>query len=595
MLFRKNLNNYQQIKRFRIIVAIFFISLVIPLALAVYYGFQKFENETLFQFRWKSSDAVVQINKILTSRFIKERERSPIEYYFYQYSNDNDSQTLLSRANRSPLSRDIEPHYAEDIHGLLGYFNIVEKKQFNSPLLPFNYLADNSVKKVPLSQKNIQQRREKINQLKEILVANDFLESQADTLAKNKILNDDRANITQVSDFKMLKTHSHQLIFYRNSRINQQDSVQGFIVDEDVFLYNLLSVYIRRARFDSSIQAQLIDKSKRDFSHFYTYDITKQGKASVTISNENNSSLNSIELFTGELVSPFQFLTLKFTTDNLPLSSATNFVLLFIVVLSAVIIMGTIGFYWLGVKQIALAEQRMNFVSSISHELKTPLTSILMYSEMLKSDLVKNDQKKFDYYHFIFDESERLSRLINNVLQLSNFSQNQKNVSLESIGIEVLKDTIQSKVSTLIIKNNFKLNFIIDDNISSGMKVIVDLDAFSQIVINLIDNAVKFYNAAGINDSQRQVIDVLFKLEIKSDTKLNFSIRDYGPGISNSQLDNIFELFYRCGNEMTRTTSGTGIGLALVYQLVKAQGGEIAVIQRSPGVSFDITLPIQSH
>jgi signal transduction histidine kinase len=130
--------------------------------------------------------------------------------------------------------------------------------------------------------------------------------------------------------------------------------------------------------------------------------------------------------------------------------------------LSFVIISASIGFYWLGIKQIKLAEQRMNFVSSVSHELKTPMTSILMYSEMLKSGMVQDQKNQSDYHHFIFDESERLSRLINNVLQLSNLSQNQKVMSLEYMGINVLKDIIQSKVSTLINKNNFQLHFIFD-------------------------------------------------------------------------------------------------------------------------------------
>jgi signal transduction histidine kinase len=118
--------------------------------------------------------------------------------------------------------------------------------------------------------------------------------------------------------------------------------------------------------------------------------------------------------------------------------------------------------------------------------------------------------------------------------------------------------------------------------------VLIDLDAFAQIVINLVDNAVKFYNAAKINDIQRQKIDITFTVNHSSNKKINFSIRDHGPGISKSQHNKIFELFYRCGNEMTRTTSGTGIGLALVHQLVVAQSGEISVSRKQQGVSFDL-------
>jgi signal transduction histidine kinase len=253
-----------------------------------------------------------------------------------------------------------------------------------------------------------------------------------------------------------------------------------------------------------------------------------------------------------------------------------------------VIIAGCFGFYWLGIKQIALAEQRMNFVSSVSHELKTPLTSILMYSQMLKSGMVKSADIQLEYHNFIYFESERLSRLINNVLQLSNLSRNKEVINLEYVGLETLQDIIASKVSTLIDKHDFVLNFHLGKDIPDEFEACVDLDAFVQIVINLVDNAVKFYNGAKITEVTRQKIDIGFSLIKNSTDKLRFSIRDFGPGISSAQRDKIFELFYRCGNELTRTTSGTGIGLALVNELVHAQGGEIGVKAEQPGVSFEI-------
>jgi signal transduction histidine kinase len=394
---------------------------------------------------------------------------------------------------------------------------------------------------------------------------------------------------TQVSSFKMMVTKDQQFIFYRNANINQQASVQGFIVDREEFLERLFRGYIKNALYDNAVQVQMIDTLYQPKLQYYQYNINELGDANVRVSINENEDLLSQSLFKGELIAPFAHINLQFTTGNLPLGPATSFVFLFIVVLSFVIIIGSFGFYWLGRKQIALAEQRMNFVSSVSHELKTPLTSILMYSEMLKSGMVPNQQNQNDYHHFIFDESERLSRLINNVLQLSNLSRNQDVVTPEYVSTNVLKDIIQSKVSTLIAKNNFQLNFIVNEQTPPQQQAYIDLDAFAQIVINLIDNAVKFYNAAKINDPDRQVIDITFSYDKNTKDKLNFSIRDYGPGISHSQHEKIFELFYRCGNEMTRTTSGTGIGLALVHQLVIAQEGEIVVTRQQQGVSFDLT------
>jgi len=555
----------------------------------VYYGFQKFENEMLFQYRWKSSHVLTQTNKVLNERLAKEQQRSPVDYFYSK--NTNNSQSFIFSPTISPLTNDREPHYLEDLHGLIGYFNITDKKHFNSPLLPDLDQVKNNAEQLPFGSQSIEQRLLKINQLKTILTENNFLQAEInlDSLNQNKLSGDKSSAVTQASNFQMLETKNQQLIFYRNALINQQSSIQGFIVDKDKYLYQIMATFIRRAGYDNKVQVQLVKKYQDDFLHFYQYDINGQGKASAKISNKVDNSLVTRPLFEGELISPFQNLSLKFTTSDLPLGPATSFVLLFIIVLSLVIITGTIGFYWLGVKQIALAEQRMNFVSSVSHELKTPLTSILMYSEMLKSGMVPDQKNQQDYHHFIFDESERLSRLINNVLQLSNLSRNQETVEPEYVSIDILKDIIQSKVSTLIAKNNFQLNFIIDEKTPENTQAFIDLDAFAQIVINLIDNAVKFYNAAKINDLQRQKVDVIFSLDNNASNKLNFSIKDYGPGISNSQLDKIFELFYRCGNEMTRTTSGTGIGLALVHQLVIAQGGEIQVSRHQQGVSFDLS------
>jgi len=549
----------------------------------VYYGFQKFENEMLFQYRLKSSSAVVKFNNTINKRLSTEQFRPPEHYYYQQ--NKNDNQANLYSSSRSPIARDIEPHYLYDLHGLVGFFNIVNEKYFNSPLLPYATLDENMAANLPYSQQSIKGRLGKIAKIKEILIENKYLKPEG----KQNIKNEEIDKFTKVGNFQIIETNNHQLIFYRDLNINQQTSKQGFIVDKETFFYKLLGLYIRRAGYDNEIQVQLIDRFKSDFSYFYQYDIDKKGKASIEVSSESNNALTAISLFDEKLVTPFQQFSVEFTNGELPLGSATSFVLLFIVVLSLVIVTGTMGFYWLGVKQIALAEQRMNFVSSISHELKTPLTSIMMYSEMLKSNMVQDAKNQQDYHHFIFDESERLSRLINNVLQLSNLNRNQEVISPEYVKIDVLKDIIQSKVSTLINKNNFQLNFIIDEKLSANTQAFIDLDAFSQIVINLIDNAVKFFNAAKIEDQKRQVIDVSFTLDKSRENTLVFSIRDYGPGISHSQLDKIFELFYRCGNEMTRTSSGTGIGLALVHQLVIAQGGEILVKRQQQGVSFELS------
>jgi len=242
---------------------------------------------------------------------------------------------------------------------------------------------------------------------------------------------------------------------------------------------------------------------------------------------------------------------------------------------------------------LALAEQRLNFVSSVSHELKTPLTSIQMYSQMLKEGTVISETHQKKYFEFIYGESERLTRLINNILQLSTLSHQQQNVQPEYTQLTILQDIIRSKISSLIDKNNFQQNIIVEITNAEGLKVLVEQDAFAQVIINITDNAVKFFDQQKINDTSRQKIDFIFRQHPKNKHMMQMEIRDYGEGITQEQENKIFELFYRGGNELTRTTQGTGIGLALVNELVLAQQGEIKVERRTPGLAMLLSFHIK--
>lgn len=111
-------------------------------------------------------------------------------------------------------------------------------------------------------------------------------------------------------------------------------------------------------------------------------------------------------------------------------------------------------------------------------------------------------------------------------------------------------------------------------------------DAFAQVVINITDNAIKFYDQEKISDSTRQKIDFIFRQHPKNKHLIQLEIRDYGKGIYQAQESKIFELFYRGGNELTRTTQGTGIGLALVRDLVSAQQGQIKVERKTPSLAM---------
>jgi signal transduction histidine kinase len=253
------------------------------------------------------------------------------------------------------------------------------------------------------------------------------------------------------------------------------------------------------------------------------------------------------------------------------------------VVLFIILCGGFFLMYRLGARQISLSRQQQDFVSAVSHELKTPLTSIRMYGEMLREGWAP-DEKKKSYYDFIYHESERLSRLIQNILQLARMTRNELTIEPTNITLSELIDTIRSKVTSQVERNDFKLKLECDEALLDK-KLYMDTDYFSQIIINLVDNAIKFSK-----DSEIKQIDI--KCSQPGKDRISFHLRDYGPGIDKSQLRKIFTLFYRTENELTRKTVGTGIGLALVHQLASALDGEIDVVNQEPGAEFIITFPL---
>ena len=237
----------------------------------------------------------------------------------------------------------------------------------------------------------------------------------------------------------------------------------------------------------------------------------------------------------------------------------------------------------MGLSQISLVQQQQDFVSSVSHELKTPLTSIRMYGEMLKEGWA-SDEKKQQYYEFIHDESERLARLISNVLQLASLTRNEPPIEMKTVSVEELMMVIESKISGQVERAGFSLDIDCDPEIA-GRMIVTDQDCFAQIIINLVDNAIKFSRGAAKNSIE-------IRCRSSGSDKIAVLVRDHGPGIARDQMRKIFDMFYRTESELTRETVGTGIGLAIVHRLGVTINAEIDVVNKDPGAEFRIVLPL---
>ena len=363
----------------------------------------------------------------------------------------------------------------------------------------------------------------------------------------------------------------------RNVWIGDERHVVGILLDLDAFLdTGIVAAFERSSLYAVSSLAIAIEE---DILRISGNVVADQYPSAV-------GSLSGSLLYTGQLTVPLDALKLVFSVTELPASPATALVVWTSAALAIVLGVGFVALYRLGSTQIRLARQQQDFVAAVSHELKTPLTSIRMYGEMLQSGWV-DAEKRQSYYAYIHEESERLSRLIDNVLQLARISRQGVKFDLETVAVAELADLSRSKLQEPASRAGVDLVMTTDDSVA-GKSVIVDKDCFLQIAINLIDNALKF--ATGSDPAR-----IEYRFSEQGDGLLCLSIRDYGPGIPRSQLKRIFELFYRPNSELTRETVGTGIGLAIVSTLAQGMGGEVNARNRDPGAEFQVTFRLAAE
>jgi signal transduction histidine kinase len=233
-------------------------------------------------------------------------------------------------------------------------------------------------------------------------------------------------------------------------------------------------------------------------------------------------------------------------------------------------------------RELGLAKLKSDFVSNVSHELRTPLALIRLYAETLELGRISNPGKRQEYYEIIRKESERLTSLINNILDFSRIESGKKEYSFRETDVaDLVRDTLES-YRFEIEQNGFHFEQKIDNNLP---QVWVDREAIARSLLNLVNNAVK-YSATekylGVN---------LYK----HNGGVSLEVVDHGIGIPVKEQPKIFEKFYRVGDPLVHNTKGSGLGLSLVRHIVQAHGGEVAVeSEPGQGSKFIITLPVQT-
>ncbi len=235
--------------------------------------------------------------------------------------------------------------------------------------------------------------------------------------------------------------------------------------------------------------------------------------------------------------------------------------------------------------EMQLAARKTDFVSNVSHELKTPLTSIRMFSELLEGSESYDSEQTRKYSGVISKESARLTRLINRLLDFSQLDRGEMKLREDTVDLgELVQETVDN-YRPQIEAEGLELELSIGPALPVYIKG--DEDALSQVLVNLFSNAEK-YAASGAK------IEV--DLENAGDDSVQVSVRDRGPGISKHHQRRIFEKFYRADESISSGIEGSGIGLALCRQIIDKHGGEIRYSKREGGGStFSIELPISQN
>ncbi|MDR0852849.1 MAG: cell wall metabolism sensor histidine kinase WalK [Clostridiales Family XIII bacterium] len=231
----------------------------------------------------------------------------------------------------------------------------------------------------------------------------------------------------------------------------------------------------------------------------------------------------------------------------------------------------------------SLEDMQVDFVANVSHELKTPLTTIKTYAETLLSGGVSEEQKK-DFVEIIDSEADRMTRLVKELLMITRMDHSQQKWYKKESDISALLRMAVRKMEITAKSKDIAINFMFDT--TDKTLVEMDVDRIEQVVLNVLSNAIKYTDEGGRID-----VDLLVREE-----KVRIIISDNGIGIPEKAQARVFDRFFRVDKARSRQIGGTGLGLSISKQIVEEHGGDIELESRfGKGTKVSIVLPMPRH
>ena len=607
--------------RLIVIFVAIFIVIAVPIAGLLYDSYLHMQDDAKAEWAMHANQVLKMANNRIKDDLAIENKRSFMEYRFIKVAKTisaGEQPTYSDLALNFPVTScdndSTKTDYCSQYTGLIGHFQIDPDGVFSTPYLPAGALGQ-----VQLENREVRESFQ--NRLKFIVrdmgIKNKKATSQ-DTL-KNSSALDQLANEVDLSKRKkekklrvertseqeqfafnvesakrdtsglyrifpyvgtmdisiesfQVELNNRYIAFYRSVLRGEENFVQGFVVDLREYLKSIVSLEIN-------------DYGSSD--NHLSLRFFNRGEQIISFGDRNRKTL---KVFEEPLTEPLDGITLAMYIDEDAEKSSSSDQLIsngdLLVLIGGIMFLllggGLVSIYRLTQSQLNLAQKRQDFISAVSHELKTPLTSIKMYAELLQNSWVANEEKRHKYYNLIASEAERLTRLIQNVLNLSKLDGNRWTVQLRQDRPKAVLDDFVATYTRNVEKNGFSLTVSCDTS-ASEVSLMMDRDAVMQILMNLVDNSLKFSKNA---DYKMIVIELK-----KEGNHVYLAVRDYGPGIPPSEMKKVFQEFYRVENEMTRETKGTGIGLSMVKKLCALSGMTIELENAGPGLRTKIHFP----